>query len=414
MMGSFVCYFLLLTLNSYQILSLEDHTVFQPPQEANRVFQRPRRANMFLLEEILKGNLERECFEERCSREEARECFENDQKTEEFWSKYYDGDQCRSNPCKHGGTCRDLIGGYSCKCTEMYSGVNCDTDVSQCPSEGPLVCEHFCRPTDGSYRCFCAQGYTLHSNKRNCLPHVLNPCGISENFNQTSGRGSNIICPDGRCSWEVKFLNTDGDVICHGVILGQRSVLTSAVCMSMVKDLNITLISAGHQSNVSLQTSSWTPHKRFVSGQLDDNLAFLVLKESIPQEMGVIPLCLPEKDYSENILMRNGREGVVMGGAGHTYLSLDDCQESLNLTFLMTNKMFCMKKLKSGVPVKSKPMREKRCEIKSGSPVATVEGKTAFLTGISLSSGDCKDGLVFTKLSRYLHWIRPLRHAAEK
>lgn len=38
-----------------------------------------------------------------------------------------DGDQCQSNPCKHGGTCRDGIGGYTCTCAEMYSGTNCQT-----------------------------------------------------------------------------------------------------------------------------------------------------------------------------------------------------------------------------------------------------------------------------------------------
>lgn len=45
--------------------------------EAPHVFLRSRRANKFLLEEILQGNLERECYEERCSYEEAREYFED-------------------------------------------------------------------------------------------------------------------------------------------------------------------------------------------------------------------------------------------------------------------------------------------------------------------------------------------------
>lgn len=200
-------------------------------------------------------------------------------------------------------------------------------------------------------------------------------------------------------------MKAGGDVICHGVILGQKSVLTSAVCALTLKDLNITAVSSGGDSVVNLHVSSWTPHKRFVSGQMEDNLAFLELKESIPQELRSVPLCLPEKDFSENILMRSAREGVVMGGAKRSYLSLDDCRDSLNLTFLMTNKMFCMEKQKS---------KHVKCEVKSGSPVATVEGKTAFLTGISLSDGLCDDGLVFTKLSRYLHWIRPLLNAAEK
>ncbi len=47
----------------------------------------------------------------------------------------------------------------------------CFADKSQCPSAGPLACEHFCKPTLGSYRCFCARGYTLHSDGRRCSPH---------------------------------------------------------------------------------------------------------------------------------------------------------------------------------------------------------------------------------------------------
>ncbi|XP_016297211.1 protein Z, vitamin K-dependent plasma glycoprotein b isoform X2 [Sinocyclocheilus anshuiensis] len=273
------------------------------------------------------------------------------------------------------------------------------TNKSQCPSAGPLACEHFCKPMTGSFRCFCARGYTLNSDGRSCSPHVQNPCGTTE---------TPSFCPDGHCSWEVKFVNTSGDVVCHGVVLGRKSVLTSATCMSALKDPHVTLV--GRHSTVALRVSSWTPHKRYVSGAEDD-LAFLELMEPFPQNTSVVPLCLPERDYSENILMRAGRKGVVMGGAGHSYLSLDDCHGSLNLTFLMTNKMFCMQNWESDVSIRTKLMP---CDLKSGSPVATVEGKTAFLTGISLSTGDCNHGLVFTKLSRYLHWLRPLLHASEK
>lgn len=37
-----------------------------------------------------------------------------------------DGDQCKPNPCQHGGTCKDMIGGYICKCAETYTGQNCE------------------------------------------------------------------------------------------------------------------------------------------------------------------------------------------------------------------------------------------------------------------------------------------------
>uniref|UniRef100_A0A673FWL5 Vitamin K-dependent protein Z-like n=1 Tax=Sinocyclocheilus rhinocerous TaxID=307959 RepID=A0A673FWL5_9TELE len=392
-------YRVLLYLNQFD---LNIH-LFRSRQRANVLLLRSRRANAFLLEEILQGNLERECFEERCNKEEARECFENDQKTVrcnkyEYFVMLSDGDQCHSNPCKHGGTCRDGIGGYTCTCAEMYSGTDCQTDKSQCPSAGPLACEHFCKPMTGSFRCFCARGYTLNSDGRSCSPHAV--------FEHLMMMIMMVYCV-----LQVKFVNTSGDVVCHGVVLGRKSVLTSATCMSALKDPGLVFLSpVGRHSTVALRVSSWTPHKRYVSGAEDD-LAFLELMEPFPQNTSIVPLCLPERDYSENILMRAGRKGVVMGRAGYSYLSLDDCHSSLNLTFLMTNKMFCMQNRESDVSVRTKPMP---CDLKSGSPVATVEGKTAFLTGISLSTGDCNHGLVFTKLSRYLHWLRPLLHASEK
>lgn len=54
--------------------------VFLSEDKANSVLKRFPRANGFL-EEIKQGNIERECQEELCSYEEAREAFENDEKT---------------------------------------------------------------------------------------------------------------------------------------------------------------------------------------------------------------------------------------------------------------------------------------------------------------------------------------------
>lgn len=54
--------------------------MFLPRDQAHRVLQRARRANSFL-EEVKQGNLERECLEEACSLEEAREVFEDAERT---------------------------------------------------------------------------------------------------------------------------------------------------------------------------------------------------------------------------------------------------------------------------------------------------------------------------------------------
>uniref|UniRef100_A0A8C8S5Z2 Proline rich and Gla domain 1 n=1 Tax=Pelusios castaneus TaxID=367368 RepID=A0A8C8S5Z2_9SAUR len=71
-------------------------SVFLTENKANSVLKRYRRANGFL-EEIKQGNIERECKEEICNYEEAREAFENDEKTREFWTDYKNGLQGESN-----------------------------------------------------------------------------------------------------------------------------------------------------------------------------------------------------------------------------------------------------------------------------------------------------------------------------
>ncbi|XP_059183935.1 prothrombin [Centropristis striata] len=67
---------------------LAEH-VFLGSQQAAQVLHRSRRANQ-LFEEVKPGNLERECVEEICDHEEAREVFEQADKTANFWAKYLD------------------------------------------------------------------------------------------------------------------------------------------------------------------------------------------------------------------------------------------------------------------------------------------------------------------------------------
>ena len=47
-----------------------------------------------------------------------------------------DINECESNPCQNGATCRDLVGGYVCSCGGGYTGPNC---------EGGKTVSFFCR-----------------------------------------------------------------------------------------------------------------------------------------------------------------------------------------------------------------------------------------------------------------------------
>ncbi|XP_035398076.1 transmembrane gamma-carboxyglutamic acid protein 1 isoform X2 [Cygnus atratus] len=71
-------------------------SVFIAENKANSVLKRYPRANKFL-EELKQGDIEHECREEICTYEEAREAFENEEKTKEFWKVYKNGLQGESN-----------------------------------------------------------------------------------------------------------------------------------------------------------------------------------------------------------------------------------------------------------------------------------------------------------------------------
>ncbi|EGW06995.1 Transmembrane gamma-carboxyglutamic acid protein 2 [Cricetulus griseus] len=75
--------------------------IFLDPPKAQSFLvghRRIPRANHWDLELLTPGNLERECQEERCSWEEAREYFEDNTLTERFWESYaYNGKGARTS-----------------------------------------------------------------------------------------------------------------------------------------------------------------------------------------------------------------------------------------------------------------------------------------------------------------------------
>ncbi|XP_035249963.1 growth arrest-specific protein 6 [Anguilla anguilla] len=152
-------------------------------KEANRFLKIHKRGYQ-VFEETKQGHLERECVEERCSKEEAREVFENDPETEYFYPKYLAcvaqfgdsekkrqdlitcvhniPDQCSPSPCNPRGMvrCEDKKGDFLCHCFTGWSGVKCEKDINECDKNNG-GCEHECNNTVGSYRCFCRPGYEL-------------------------------------------------------------------------------------------------------------------------------------------------------------------------------------------------------------------------------------------------------------
>ncbi|XP_010893534.1 coagulation factor IXb [Esox lucius] len=151
--------------------------VFLSRQSSDTLLKRQKRYNTGALEELKRDNLERECLEERCNLEEAREVFENEEKTMEFWVNYLDGDQCDSNPCENGGKCQDAMSAYVCWCPPKFNGKNCEIEVARQCDVNNGGCSHFCVVKDQHAVCGCAAGYTLAQDQTTCVPQVHFPCG---------------------------------------------------------------------------------------------------------------------------------------------------------------------------------------------------------------------------------------------
>ncbi|XP_077198323.1 vitamin K-dependent protein S isoform X2 [Paroedura picta] len=171
------------------------------------------------MEESKKGNLERECIEELCNKEEAREVFENNPETEYFYPRYLDclashraglfrtypvasdvpvdlrscvkviSNQCIPLPCNEDGykECRDGRATFTCICKPGWHGQKCEEDINECDD---LVnenggCSQICINFPGSYRCSCEDGYFMLPNKLICRDRnecMLNPniCGTAQ------------------------------------------------------------------------------------------------------------------------------------------------------------------------------------------------------------------------------------------
>uniref|UniRef100_A0A8C5P425 FAT atypical cadherin 4 n=1 Tax=Jaculus jaculus TaxID=51337 RepID=A0A8C5P425_JACJA len=70
-----------------------------------------------------------------------------------------DVDECLPAPCHNGGTCHNLVGGFSCSCLDGFTGRACERDINEClpsPCKNGAICHNF----PGGFNCVCKTGYT--------------------------------------------------------------------------------------------------------------------------------------------------------------------------------------------------------------------------------------------------------------
>ncbi|XP_020660392.3 coagulation factor IX [Pogona vitticeps] len=368
--------------------------------EANNVLHRYKRYNTGFLEEILEGDLERECVEEVCDFEEAREVFEDDQRTLIFWKKYRDS--------------------------------SCSTNNGGCKQ----ICEN--SPTKGAV-CSCVSGYRLKEDQKSCEPTVPFPCGrITAPEVKLMHSSDTMSTPQkmpghppqsarpkreavemnsvkGEVPWQAYMYSFERRGFCGGAIIDDKWVLTAAHCLVHQPH---TVVAGEYNTDVFEHTEQLRrivraiPHPAYnISKRYQNDIALLELDSPLTRNKDVTPICLADEAFTNRLLER--KFGLVSGwwtpldqrkpanvlqALKVHQLDQDRCLNSTGRTVIPN--VFC---------ADSRAATKKTYQADSGGPYATDIGGTWFLTAISTCGEQCagedKEN-VYTGLADHIEWIK--------
>uniref|UniRef100_A0A672YQZ6 Coagulation factor IX n=1 Tax=Sphaeramia orbicularis TaxID=375764 RepID=A0A672YQZ6_9TELE len=419
---------------------------------ANSVLQRQKRENTGFFEEFLQGDLERECIEEKCDLEEARETFENDEKTVDICLVY--GNQCTSSPCLNQGTCKDLLRYYTCFCPPGFIGRNCEIVVARRCDVNNGDCIHFCEPT-GTFgaKCSCTDAFLssfLYSNNASVITistttpslptSASTTTSIPDTFdsmeNETEWMYNNTDSPTGKplrpyrrivggelvtpgeIPWQVALIaRPSGQLFCGGSILSSLWVITAAHCL--VEAQNSFFVRGTEQDYEVLQQHIHPRYNANIS-LFNHDIGLLYLKDPITFSSTVRPICIGPRTFTE-ALVKDASPALVSGWGrtrflGAMAISLQKvevpftdrttCKDSSSSR--ITPFMFC-----AGYYDEDKDA----CQGDSGGPHANSFHDTWFLTGIVSWGEECaqkgKYG-VYTRLALYYSWIQHVMGVTHK
>lgn len=147
-------------------------------------------------------------------------------------------------------------------------------------------------------------------------------------------------------------------------------------------------------------------HIRYDEDTGENNIALLQLHEHVECNTLQLPVCIPERDFAEHVLIPKlvgtvsgwKREGDKVQGEDLqvSYLPTEDCEQILNVS--LTNRQFC-----------GHIQEATEKQLTGGSFMATEYKGTWFLTGIlgpwPLEDADRKTFL-FTNTARYMIWLK--------
>ncbi|CAI9554821.1 unnamed protein product [Staurois parvus] len=302
----------------------------------------------------------------------------------------------------NNGVCTDTIRSYICTCPVGYKGKECKMAVNECHPDAEDGCQHFCEPRYGLdfYTCSCAAGYKLGEDEKSCQPtgkshqrHIVH----SDTHSRMAVLNMRIK------AWMVLLLNAEETQHCSGVIISQSLVLTTAKCTEQHRPPFVIA-----ENKQKIKVEGYRVHSKYSKHTGDNNIALVKLQDSIKFHKHALPICIPQKDFAENVLMPR-ISGTVSGWKlpsnktleiqpfqfSATETNKEHCESTFNVT--LSNRLFCGK---------SKSSMDSA--IVDGSHF-TIEHKGAwFLIGImgtNNTEASSPNVFLFTKISRYIMWL---------
>ncbi|XP_054686376.1 coagulation factor X-like [Grus americana] len=305
-------------------------------------------------------------------------------------------------------------------------------------------CEQFCKTEDEGVVCSCAAGYALGSDNKTCVPVVKFPCGKLQRSHEASQEKvtGTTASPDAHpeneetteapsshpevtreadhlpsaSPWHAVLVNKYNEWFCGGTILNEYFILSAAHCIKQYKDIQVLVGMVDKEkeepSRAMHRVEKIIPHAEFDNKTYDSDIALLKLEEPITFSEDVIPACLPEKDFANNILM--SQTFGIVSGFGRTFERAQLVKRMKVLQIPYVNRRTCKLALYSPVTENmfcagyDKDGRD-ACQGDGGGPHVTQYNGTYFVTGvISWGEGCGRQGKygVYTKLSKFLPWVR--------
>ncbi|XP_039462931.1 coagulation factor VII-like [Oreochromis aureus] len=334
-------------------------------------------------------------------------------------------DPCLINPCHNNGTCINLGNSQKCQCLDGFEGRYCQTvfeDTLNCLYLNGH-CEQFCDGSGSRRRCYCADGYVLGDDGRQCVPNVEYPCGRVAQMgqNQTAVITPRMVgtyhCPKGHCPWQA-LLTENHMFSCGAIILSDRWILTAAHCVYQKPSTMLHITVGEHDIREDEKTEQRRRvlkvvcHEDYNVTSSDSDLALLKLHRPVKLGRHVVPICLPARNSTFTQTLETVRNSTVSGwgrlaqfGSTSRYLQrlqlprvpVQECRLHSGLN--ITKNMICAG-FKRGGP--------DACGGNGGGPLVTQYKKTWFLTGVvSWGKGCGQENMygVYTKVTNFLDWI---------